>query len=113
MTAPRLRVCPHCGGSLRPPPPPWPRPDTAAARILDALHRFAPLPLGLTDLADETGATEGTVSQHLTRLVRAGYVTRWKVGNTAQYRATSSHSARHADETLDIDTSYVKEEERP
>lgn len=110
MTAPRLRACPHCGGSLRPARQPWPRPGTAAARILDALNRFAPLPLGLTDLADEINAKPSTVSQHLTRLVRAGLVQRWKAGKTAQYRASSSGSAYLADQNLDIDTSHWREE---
>lgn len=110
MTAPRLRSCPHCGGSLRPPRQPWPRPGTAAARILDALTAYAPLPLGLTDLADEIDAKPSTVSQHLTRLVRAGLVQRWKVGNTAQYRASSSDSAYRNAHDLDIDTSYWREE---
>jgi len=104
-----LRSCPHCGGSLRPPRQPWPRPGTAAARILDALDRFAPLPLGLHDLADEIDAKPSTVSQHLTRLVRAGLVHRWRVGNTAQYRAGDGSAYRNAHE-LDIDTSYQREE---
>lgn len=89
MTAPRLRSCPHCGGSLRPPRQPWPRPGTAAARILDALTAYAPLPLTLADLVDASGALPSTVSQHLTRLVRDGLVQRWRVGNTAQYRASN------------------------
>ena len=110
MTAPRLRSCPHCGGSLRPPRKPWPRPGTAAARILDALTAYAPLPLGLTDLADEIGAKPSTVSQHLTRLVRAGLVHRWKAGKTAQYRAGDGSAYRNA-HGLDIDTSHWREEE--
>ena len=110
MTAPRLRSCPHCGGSLRPPRQPWPRPGTAAARIHDAHTRYAPLPLGLHDLADEADAKPSTVSQHLTRLVRDGLVQRWKAGRNAQYRASSSGSAYLADQNLDIDTSYWREE---
>ena len=60
----------------------------ASPRRLDILHRLADGPRGVGHLAEEVGATQPNVSQHLAVLRSAGLVEAERDGREVRYRLT-------------------------